>query len=117
MTATHFDTTHGTVRLPQDDVAWRTMRIRAPRERIEAAWREAGIPGHAAFTDAPGDRGIDLSVELSKKDNDDAEHRLSAYEGGSLDERLESALWALKAKIETGEIATTDGQPSGRRDE
>jgi hypothetical protein len=93
------------------------MRIRAPREAIEAAWNESGIPGSATFTDAPGDRGTDISVELPKKDNDDAEHRLSPYEGKSLDEQLESALWTLKAKVETGEVATTEGQPSGRRDD
>ena len=117
MTATHFETTHGTARLRQEDVAWRTMRIRAPRAKIEAAWTAAGIPGSPTFIEAPAGRGIDLSVELPKKDNDDAEHRLSPYEGGSLDERLESALWNLKATVETGEIATTAGQPSGRRDD
>lgn len=35
------------------------------------------------------------------------QHRLAPYEGESIDERLESALRALKARIETGEVATT----------
>ena len=117
MTATEFETTHRTVRLPHDDIAWRTMRIKAPRDKVEAAWRDSGIPGSPVFQDAPADRGIDLIVELPKKDNDDAEHRLSPYEGGSIEERLESALWSLKARIETGEVATTDGQSSGRKDD
>ena len=117
MTGTQYETAHGTVRLPDDDTAWRSMRIRAPREAVEAAWNESGIPGSATFANAPGDRGIDLSVEVPKKDNDDAEHRLSPYAGKSLDEQLESALWNLKALIETGEVATTQGQSSGRRDE
>ena len=116
MTGTQYETPHGTVRLPDEDVAWRTMRIRAPRDVIEAAWNESGIPGSATFAEAPGDRGIDVSVEVPKKHNDDAQRRLAPYEGKSLDEQLESALWTLKARVETGEVATTQGQSSGQRD-
>jgi hypothetical protein len=93
------------------------MRILAPRERVEAAWNDSGIPGIPTFAEAPGNRGIDLSVELPTRNNDDAEHRLSPYEGESTDQRLESALWTLKARVETGEVATVEGQPSGRRDD
>ena len=114
MTGTAIGTTHGTVRLPDENVAWRTMRIRATREQIKTALKNAMIPGEVTLKEAPGDRGIDVSVELQKEDNKEAEHRLSPYEGGSVDEQLESALWTLKAKLETGEVATTEGQSSGR---
>ena len=117
MTSTQYDVHHGTVKIPADDVAWRTMRIFAPRDKVEAEWAAAGIPGTPTFLKAPADRGTDLSVELAAKPGDDAEHKLSPYEGGSVAERLESALWSLKARIETGEVATTRGQSSGRRDD
>ena len=114
MTGTAIGTTHGTARLPDKNVAWRTMRIRAPREEIETALKSVMIPGEITLAEAPADRGIDVSVELQMEDDKEAEHRLSQYGGESLGERLESALWDLKAKVETGEVATTEGQPSGR---
>ncbi len=107
----------GTVEIPREGVASRTVRISADAEQVRAAWRDAGIPGAAHVEKAPADRGVDLRVEIEGGETDDIEHRLSPYEGKSLDQRLESALRDLKARLETGEVATTLGQPTGRRDD
>ncbi len=109
--------TRGSVEIPLEGVASRTVRIRAEAEYVRSAWRDAGIPGAARVENAPADRGVDLRVEIDGNESDDIEHRLSPYEGKSLDQRLESALRDFKARLETGEVATTIGQSSGRRDD
>ncbi len=110
--------TSGTIEVPRDDGARRTVRILADVEQVRSAWQQADLPGNPDFRKAPADRGIDLHVEIGEGDDDkETEHKLSPYVGESVAQRLESALRDLKARIETGEIATTDGQPSGRRDD
>ena len=111
---TSVQTSSGTVRLPSEDAVWRAVRIRKPLAEIEAAWSAAALPGTPELNEAAGDRGVDLSVTLAKDAGPQTEHLLSPYEGEHLAERLESALRAFKARMETGEVATTTGQPSGR---
>lgn len=108
------DDTHGTVRIPPDDLASRSVRISRPLSEVKSAWSSARIPGSPEFGAAPEGRGTDVTVELDKDAGDDAEHALSPYEGGDIDQKLESALRDFKAKLETGEIATIEGQSSGR---
>ena len=115
MTSTHIENPHGTARLPQEGVAWRSVRIKRDQNEIEKAWVEQNIPGSPACTELPGGRGVELSVELPDEDDNDVDHRLSPYEGRSRGERLESALRAFKARLEAGEIPTVLGQPSGAR--
>ena len=116
MTGMQTETAHGTVRLPHEQSAWRSVQIRRSLKEVKDAWAKANLPGSAEFAPAPGDRGVNVSVELSEEADDQVEHALAPYDGQNIAERLETALRAFKAVLETGEVATTAGQPSGRRD-
>lgn len=114
MTSTELLSPHGTARIPNDDVISRSMQIFKPVAEVNRALDSAGLPGTAEVTQAPGGRGAILRVEIRKDDEDSYQHQLSPYEGKSTSQRLESALRHLKARLETGEVATTEGQSSGR---
>jgi hypothetical protein len=114
MTTAQLTDTHGTAQIPGDDVISRSMQIFKTVAEVNRAWENAGLPGEAQVTPASGNRGAVLKVELPKDDKSSYEHALSLYEGKSTSQRLESALRTIKGKLETGEVATTSGQPSGR---
>ncbi len=115
MAVSELDNTHGTVSLPAEKTARRSVRILKPLAHVNKAWDSARLPGTPEIVAAPEGRGTDVTVELDKDAGKDAEHALASYEGGDIDQRLESALRDFKAKLETGEIATIEGQSSGRK--
>ncbi len=114
MAGSESDDVHGTVRIPMEHTASRTIRIGKTLAEVRAAWTAAKLPGNPEFVPAAENRGIDLTVEIDKHSDSEAERLLSPYEGESIAQQLESALRDLKARIETGEIATIEGQSSGR---
>ncbi len=116
MAISELDNTHGTVSLPPETAARRSVRILRTLAEVNSAWSKAELPGTAEIVAAPEGRGTDVTVELDKDAGKKAEHALSPYEGGDIDQRLESALRDFKAKLETGEVATIEGQSSGRND-
>jgi hypothetical protein len=116
MTSTELLSPHGTARLPVEGVVSRAMQIFKTVAEVNRAWDSAGLPGTAEVTPAPGGRGAVLRVELPEDGDSSYEHQLSPYEGKTTSQQLESALRALKGKLETGEVATVEGQPSGRRE-
>jgi hypothetical protein len=105
--------THGTAQIPGDDVISRSMQIFKTVAEVNRAWEGSGLPGDAEVKAAPGNRGAVLRVELRKDEKSSYESALSQYEGKSVSQRLESALRTIKGKLETGEVATTKGQPAG----
>ena len=100
--------------------------ILRPREEVERLWRSWGHqPDYAdnadaavRFTDAPGDRGTEIQVDLER-----------AAPGGRLGEvvakltgagalaKVKDDLRRFKQHTETGEIPRSDGTPEGERAE
>jgi hypothetical protein len=115
MTTSQMLDPHGTAHIPGDDVISRSMQIFKTVAEVNRAWESAGLPGTPEVKPAPGNRGAILKVELQKDDESSYAHALAPYEGTSTSQRLESALRAIKGKLETGEVATVEGQPSGRQ--
>ena len=90
-----------------------TITVFRPRDEVERLWQgsEHQPEGSVSFTDAPGDRGTEIHVELS--------------EGGKLggiaqkltgsDPRAKAmdALRRFKQLTETGEITRSEGTPEG----
>jgi uncharacterized membrane protein len=72
--------------------------------------------GNVRFERAPGGRGTVIRVRMSYRPFG---HRLGALMakifGDEPDRRIEADLRRVKQLLETGEIATTAGQPSGTR--
>lgn len=114
MTSTEILDTHGTARIPGDSVISRSMRIFKTVAEVNRAWHDAGIPGTADVTAAGENRGAVIRVELEKDDEASWKQKLSHYDGATASQKLEAALRQLKSRLETGEVATTEGQPSGR---
>jgi hypothetical protein len=93
----------------------RSITIRRSRDEVEQLWRSAAIPGIATFSDAPGERGIEVSVRAPRALQKGGTLELfGSYAGDDAGESLSTALREFKARLETGEVPTTAGQPSGR---
>jgi uncharacterized membrane protein len=105
----------GTADVYQDgDTVRRSVTIRRPQNEVKQAWNSAGITGTVSFATAPGDRGTEVWV-IASRDSQNALHELiGAYKSDDPGASLHQALRDFKARLETGEVATTHGQPSGR---
>jgi hypothetical protein len=104
---------------PGDATGRRSLPIRATREQIEARWADpgareavlAGLPGTARAELEVGDEDRDfgrttsLTLELEEALPGMATHVLAG-----------KALRRLKALVETGEVPTTERNPSYRAD-
>jgi hypothetical protein len=102
------------------------ITVLRPREELERLWKSSehrpqyieGAEAAVTFRDAPGDRGTEIHVDLE-------EHA----PGGKLGEviqklfgseplaKVKDDLRRFKQKVETGEVARSDGSPEGERAE
>ncbi|HTE44070.1 MAG TPA: hypothetical protein VK636_02410 [Gemmatimonadaceae bacterium] len=92
----------------------RSVTVRRPQIDVEQAWRDAGITGEATFSAAPGDLGTEVRVVAPRQQQSALKEIIGAFTGDDPGESLSTQLRAFKAQLETGEVATTHGQPSGR---
>lgn len=101
-------------------VEWEA-EITDERENERIAWRtadDASVPnwGRVLFLPAPGGRGTELRVEMEYLPPAGEVGRWFAKLMGEEPElQIRDDIRHLKQLLETGEIATTEGQPSGRR--
>ena len=129
MPATHFPTsqerhvttakknnqTGTTANIHEDgDTVRRSVTIRRPMSDVRSAWKSAGLTGDALFRDAPGDLGTELHVTAPHEEQSAIKEVLGAWRSDDPGESLSTRLRQFKARLETGEVATTIGQPSGR---
>jgi uncharacterized membrane protein len=104
------------IEVPPAGTIKRSTTVMLPRDQVMVAWQAAGMPADATFSDAPGDKGTTLTVVIP--DGAPTTALGSAFETlmkKNPADAVEKSLMQFKAKLETGEIPTTDGQPSGRR--
>jgi len=88
----------------------------APNELI--AWTSDRTDGEVRFLPAPGGRGTVIEVVLDYKVAGGALTALAAkIWGESPTDVVRKNLHRFRAYIETGEVPTTDGQPSGREED
>ena len=98
------------------------ITVNKPRDEIERLWRSSehrpayvdGADAAVTFKAAPGDRGTEIHVDLE-----------SSAPGGKLGEivqklvgseplaKVKDDLRRFKQRVETGEIARSDGTPEG----
>ena len=94
---------------PNEMISWSSLKS-LDRSEVE-------ILGSVWFTDAPGGRGTVITLAMDYDILGGKAAEWIAFFGGEHPDTLaEANLKRLKAYIETGEIATTEGQPSGREE-
>jgi uncharacterized membrane protein len=96
-----------------------TLTVNKPRDEAYALWRTlpvsyAGRYGAVTFEAAPNGRGTVVSVEIAKKPAGigDAVAEIFSDDPGR---QVREDLRRFKQRLETGEVPTTEGQPSGPR--
>lgn len=102
---------------PSDKVA---VTIRHPRAGLERMWREqiADDPpdwmegATVSFSDAPGDRGTEILVQLSPPSGAGA--AIGRLVGDALDTKAKDDLRRFKQAVETGEVVRAEGTPEGQ---
>jgi uncharacterized membrane protein len=112
---------HWTARAPAGGtVEWDAEMVEdVPNERI--AWRSvegADVPnrGSVEFASGPGGRGSLVRVDLAYEPPAGALGRAVAkLFGEEPEQQVEADLRRFKQVLETGEVPTTEGQPTGRR--
>lgn len=88
---------------PNERIGWRSL----PGSKVDNA-------GSVHFKDAPGGRGTEITVELQY--NPPAGYAgafVAKLFGADPETEIESDLFCLKQYLETGEVATTEGQSKG----
>jgi uncharacterized membrane protein len=94
------------------------ITVLAPREEIERRWQlvqhEYDSETTVTFSDAPGDRGTEIHVEL----NEEAQPGKLAEAAQKLTGKdpianIKDDLRRFKAKVETGEVPRSEGSPEG----
>jgi uncharacterized membrane protein len=89
-----------------------------PNQRI--AWRslpESEVPtqGFVEFKPMPGGRGTLVTLDMQYQASGPTARTLAKLFGAALQHEIEQDLRRWKQLMETGEVATTEGQPSGKR--
>lgn len=92
---------------PGEMIAWRTL----PDSEVE-------MTGAIWFSPAPFGRGTVVSLDMDiKPPGGILTEFVTAFTGESPNLLIQTNLARFKALMETGEVPTTDGQPSGREDD
>jgi uncharacterized membrane protein len=90
--------------VPGRQISWTSL----PGSQVENA-------GRIRFSQAPGDRGTIVSVQLDyRPPAGRLGHWVAKLFGEDAENQIQNDLRSFKRKIETGEIPTTEGQPRGR---
>jgi hypothetical protein len=108
------DPHRGTADFHEDgDMVRRSVTIRRPLADVQRAW-DSSIEGVVTFNEAPGTRGTEVRVLAPKESQSAIKEVVGAFTGDQPGDTLMTKLRAFKALLETGEVATVHGQPSGR---
>jgi uncharacterized membrane protein len=103
-------------------VEW-TAEIVTQRENEIVSWKtvddsDVAHAGSVIFRDAPAGRGTEMKIEVDYEPPGGPIGALTArfmgIFGQSPDAKVREDLRRFKMQMETGEVATTDGQPDGR---
>jgi uncharacterized membrane protein len=98
------------------------ITVNRSRDEVERAWRDAeqrpsfieGADAAVRFTEAPGDRGTEIHVDLER---DVPAGRLgeivAKVSGGDPLAKVKDDLRRFKQRIETGEVTRSDSTPDG----
>jgi uncharacterized membrane protein len=100
--------------LDDGELVRRGVTIRRPLEDVRRAWSSADIEGDVEFREAPGDLGTEVRVTARGDRQSALKEVIGAWKSDDPGDSLSTQLRQFKGLLETGEVATTIGQPSGR---
>jgi uncharacterized membrane protein len=93
------------------------ITVNRPREELERLWQSAPHPSideagaSVTFTDAPGDRGTEIHVDLDPKGG--LGGVVSKLTGAEPLAKAKDELRRFKQRVETGEVARSEAVPEG----
>jgi hypothetical protein len=95
------------------------ITVNRPPEEVERLWRSSDYrptyvedaDAAVRFTDAPGDRGTEIHVELQRGGR--LSEIVGKLTGGEPLAKVKDDLRRFKQHVETGEIPRSDGTPEG----
>lgn len=94
----------------------RSVTVLCTREEARDAWQKMEFTEDALFSEAPGDRGTIVTVTIPDEAPETAlGAAFATLMRNNPADAVAKALMHYKAQLETGEIPTTDGQPSGKK--
>ena len=91
------------------------ITVLCPRDELQRRWesseRLTGADATVTFVDAPGDRGTEIHVEV--EDRSAVGEIVGKVTGSDPLAKAKDDLRRFKQRVETGEIARSDGTPEG----
>lgn len=109
----------GAVRIepPPKGTIKQAITIAKPRADVMRAWRDLGMPDDAIFLDAPAELGTEVVLEIPHAAPESAlGSAFTTLMKQNPADAAATALRQIKEQLETGEVPTTEGQPSGRNE-
>jgi hypothetical protein len=100
--------------LDDESLVRRGVTVRRSVDEVRQAWSSAGIDGNVEFRKAPGELGTEVRVTAPHDRQNALKEIVGSWKSDDPGESLSTQLRQFKAMLETGEVATTKGQPSGR---
>jgi uncharacterized membrane protein len=98
------------------------ITVQRPRDEVERLWRSpeyrsefiASAEAEVSFRDAPGDRGTELHVALGRSaPAGKFGEVVQGLMGAAPLAKVKDELRRFKQRVETGEVARSDGTPEG----
>jgi hypothetical protein len=97
------------------------ITVNARREEVQRLWQKPEFrpeyieeaDAAATFTDAPGDRGTEIHVELEDASGGKLGEMLAKFTGKEGRAKVMDDLRRFKQHVETGVIARSEGSPEG----
>jgi uncharacterized membrane protein len=94
------------------------ITVHRSREDVERLWTTPDVlrstDAQVSFKEAPGDRGTEIHVDLGEESVAGTVRNLL---GGAPLPKVKDELRRFKQRVETGQVARSDGTPEGERAE
>jgi uncharacterized membrane protein len=93
------------------------ITVLRPREEVERLWQSSGhdTEGTVTFSDAPGNRGTEIHIDLGTSAPGKLGGALQKLRGGDPLAKAKDELRRFKQRVETRVLPVSDAAPEGER--
>jgi uncharacterized membrane protein len=91
------------------------ITVSGPAEQVHKVWASLGASTPIEVAPAPGDRGVEVRVQVpADRGRLGVTDMVDRVRGETPEQQAREHLRLLRSTVETGDVVTTEGQPSGR---